>query len=234
MADQFYGLNPVFKGLLLDLFADVQKAGGYLSVYSGYRSVSLQQFLYDQAIRIYGSATIPGHQVARPGNSKHNFGFAADLAGSLALAHKHARRNGLHFPVPGEAWHCEPINLKNLVPTTDASLGSVPTPDLQPLPTAPPTNISEDDMSSALCIEWPDGTKTKCKPDGAIITGGHPYFFGAILSLRPEQRQGFQVAEILEAINPKDPSKGYRVIANSGVYNFTPEFWAEQQKKVKA
>ncbi|WP_162786840.1 transglycosylase SLT domain-containing protein, partial [Janibacter anophelis] len=93
------GLNAEFKRRLARFNEAV---GGKYSVLSGWRSRAEQQVLFNR----YG----PG-RAARPGNSRHESGLAADLtpsdAGNLhkALAAKY----GLHFPVtnPWEPWHIE-------------------------------------------------------------------------------------------------------------------------------
>lgn len=94
------GLNPKF---LAALHAFNAAAGGRFSVLSGLRSRAEQEVLY----RRYLAGT--GNLAARPGTSRHESGNAADLTPSSARDTHGAlaRRFGLHFPVPGEAWHVE-------------------------------------------------------------------------------------------------------------------------------
>lgn len=109
MADTQH-LDPSFRTKLQQLIAE---SGGRLSVSSGFRSVAEQQKLWDDAVKKYGSAAAARKWVAPPGDSHHNKGVAADLSGDLAWAHANAARFGLHFPMPWEAWHIEPADLKS-------------------------------------------------------------------------------------------------------------------------
>lgn len=94
------------------LAAMIQAAPESVKIFSGARSIEHQKRLHDEAIRKYGRDDLPGHQVAKPGKSQHNFGNAADLEyGSPAArkwVHNNAARFGLAFPVRGEPWHVEP------------------------------------------------------------------------------------------------------------------------------
>ena len=89
------------------LGAMIAASGGRLKINSGYRSVAEQKKLFDAAVKKYGSVAAARKWVAPPGNSKHNHGLAADLAGDLAWAHKNAARFGLYFPMSYEPWHIE-------------------------------------------------------------------------------------------------------------------------------
>jgi len=88
-----------------------------LGIISGDRSTAHQQELFDRAMATYGRADLPGHQVARPGNSQHEFGRAADLRFDSPEAkqwvHDNAEKAGFTFPVPGEDWHIEAIGGRN-------------------------------------------------------------------------------------------------------------------------
>jgi len=115
------GLNPRFSTAIDTMFAAAPpEIRSGLGIGSGFRSVAEQQVLYDQAMATYGSNTVPGHQVAAPGHSQHNFGMAVDLSfGSpeaRAWAHENAPRFGMHFPVPGEDWHVELVDGRTVQP----------------------------------------------------------------------------------------------------------------------
>src|SRR5688572_28062160 len=94
------GLNGSFKARL-DQLATVCN----ITVGSGFRTVEEQARLYAdyQAGR--------GNLAAPPGKSNHNHGLAADIDGDKQCAHKNGPMFGLHFPVRGEDWHIEPIDL---------------------------------------------------------------------------------------------------------------------------
>lgn len=93
------GLRPFFSAELAGLMAAVRALGGHLSITDGFRTWAQQVALY---------AAKPG-LAARPGHSKHQLGLAADLAGSLGLAHMLARLFGLYFPMSYEPWHIQPV-----------------------------------------------------------------------------------------------------------------------------
>lgn len=87
---------------------EVGKAiGKPLEVISGLRTRAEQARLY----QMYLDGT--GNLAAPPGKSNHEHGGAADVyVDGVALANvpgarEAAERAGLHFPVPGEAWHAE-------------------------------------------------------------------------------------------------------------------------------
>ncbi len=112
-----YGYNDYFFDMLTNL-QNAAKAAGYKFTYSndGCRS-------YDAQVATYKKyANEPG-RAAKPGNSNHGWGVAADLDFASSAArkwvHAHAKEYGLHFPLYGsnykgyqEPWHIEPINLK--------------------------------------------------------------------------------------------------------------------------
>lgn len=88
---------------------DYVKAG--IDLLSGYRSVERQKELWDKSDKT-------GKWVARPGNSQHNHGNAADLGwngGKFSTApkevvdwvHANAGTYGLTFPMGYEPWHIE-------------------------------------------------------------------------------------------------------------------------------
>jgi LAS superfamily LD-carboxypeptidase LdcB len=71
-------------------------------------------YLYRAAKTKYGGWSQASAWVAPPGCSNHNRGYAADLAGSLGLAHQLAPRFGLRFPMAHENWHIEPTHIPGL------------------------------------------------------------------------------------------------------------------------
>lgn len=123
MASANYGriesLNSQFATRLQALFSDAQAAGHSLKVGSALRTKAEQQALYDEAMRKYGRNDLPGHQVAKPGSSRHESGLATDLEGSKAAkawANVNASRYGIRFAVKGEDWHAEPVEIGGAKP----------------------------------------------------------------------------------------------------------------------
>lgn len=106
------GPNPQFVSALQ---AFVAASGGRVTIQGGgdygYRSNAEQQALWDAALEKYGDPEIADNWVARPGNSNHEKGVAADLKyaddDARRWAHANAARFGLHFPLANEAWHVE-------------------------------------------------------------------------------------------------------------------------------
>lgn len=97
------GLEGTFKARL-DQLATVCN----ITVGSGYRSNDEQAALYQQYLNGTGNLAAP------PGKSNHNHGLAADIDGDKSCAHANAARFGLHFPVAGEDWHVEPVDIADL------------------------------------------------------------------------------------------------------------------------
>lgn len=97
-------LNPDFAQRLVQLVA---ASHGAVTITSGYRDLALQTQLYNQAVQKYGPNQI---MVARPGQSNHEKGLAADLGGDMTIAHQLAPQFGLYFPMSWENWHIEPIS----------------------------------------------------------------------------------------------------------------------------
>lgn len=84
-----------------------REIGKPIEVISGFRSRADQARLYEMYLNGTGNLAAP------PGSSNHETGDAADVyVDGVALANvpgalDAAKRAGLHFPVPGEAWHVE-------------------------------------------------------------------------------------------------------------------------------
>jgi hypothetical protein len=96
-----------FAQRLHALQRDVRRHGGRLRVSEGWRSYEEQMRLWKIAKRRYGGWDAARRWVAPPGCSNHNRGWAADLRGSLGLAHQLASKHGLVFPMAHEPWHIE-------------------------------------------------------------------------------------------------------------------------------
>jgi chemotaxis protein histidine kinase CheA len=111
------GLDPTLQFALRDMFAAAAESGITLGIGSGFRTFEQQTKLYNEAIAKYGSANIPGHQVAYPGTSMHEKGLAADLTASGTTIRAgspearwlaaNASTFGISFPVRGEPWHAQ-------------------------------------------------------------------------------------------------------------------------------
>lgn len=105
------GLRTGFGRRLSRLQRAVRRHGGRISIESGWRSYEEQVTLYRAAKRRYGGWRAASIWVAPPGCSNHNRGYAADITGSIALAHRLAPRFGLMFPMAHEPWHIEPAHI---------------------------------------------------------------------------------------------------------------------------
>lgn len=101
------GFQSGFARKLRALRNDVRQHGGSIRITEGYRSYDDQLRIWKQAKRRYGSWQAARTWAAAPGCSNHGRGWAADLAGSLSLAHQLAPRHGLVFPMAHEPWHVE-------------------------------------------------------------------------------------------------------------------------------
>jgi uncharacterized membrane protein len=99
-------LNPRLADAVRRL---LQAAHGRVRLVSGYRSLTEQAALWEQALNRYGSAEVADNWVAPPGASMHERGVAVDLGGDLQLAASLAAR--LHLPLwrplANEPWHFE-------------------------------------------------------------------------------------------------------------------------------
>lgn len=133
------GLNPSF---LSKLRAWAHAEGENFNITSGYRSYARQQELYNGWI-----AHKPGYNLAaKPGESNHNFGLAAD---GPPWGNRHPERFGLRYSVEGENWHVEPFNAKAMrggAPMASGSntQGNVATPaQTDPAsPSSPPNYVT--------------------------------------------------------------------------------------------
>lgn len=100
-------LQSGFARRLHDLQRDVHRHGGRLRVTEGWRSYEDQAREWHRAKQLHGGWQNARAWAAAPGCSNHGRGYAADLRGSLGLAHRLAGRHGLVFPMAHEPWHVE-------------------------------------------------------------------------------------------------------------------------------
>lgn len=116
-----------------NLNALVDASGGRIWIVDGDRDNGTQTKLWANAVAKYGIDEAP-NWVARPGNSNHEKGIAADLGGDLRLAAQLAPQFGLYFPMGHEPWHVEPIGSRSDASPnayTPAPIGTTATPQPQ-------------------------------------------------------------------------------------------------------
>lgn len=103
------GFTPEFQAALGPFLS---AAPGEIGITSGYRDIATQERLWNAALEKYGSPEAARKWVAPPGNSRHNYGQAADLRFASPdvqeWAHANAAEYGLAFPMSWEPWHIEP------------------------------------------------------------------------------------------------------------------------------
>ena len=94
-----------------------------------------------------------------------------------------------------------------------------------PPPVTPAPAQEVDDMSDALTITYPNGSKTVVGPDGSVFNAG-TQFFGSMYDLPPAAKQGVQSIKAATAVNPNDSSAGYTLFAQNGnPYKFDAAQW---------
>lgn len=131
--DAITGLDSNFNSSLARMFASAPpEIRSQLQIKSAYRSEERQKELWDAAVIKYGSPEAARKWVAPPGKSQHNSGAAADL-GYLSdeakeWVHANAKQYGLHFPLPHEPWHIEPVGARGgpTAPPADGAPGATP------------------------------------------------------------------------------------------------------------
>ena len=101
------GMTPKMSKRLRALIRDVNRRGGSLHINDGWRSYEESVVIWKHTKRKYGGWRAAKQWAAPPGCSNHVRGTAADLRGSLRLAHRLAPRHGLVFPMSWEPWHVE-------------------------------------------------------------------------------------------------------------------------------
>lgn len=119
--DNSWGLEPTFYATIQKLIADGSKKGCNISITSGHRTRETQQYFYNCYIN---KNCNNGNTAAEPGRSRHEYGIAADLQYSphttecVNYIHSQAESAyNYHFPVPGEDWHVEPIDISYANPS---------------------------------------------------------------------------------------------------------------------
>lgn len=98
------GLDAEFAEKLENLARGI---GERISITSGYRTIEEQQQLWDESDQT-------GKWVARPGESKHNFGLAVDVKNETirAMSNEELSQYGLYKPMDYENWHLEPVETR--------------------------------------------------------------------------------------------------------------------------
>lgn len=223
MASLFDGLDSDFSSRVQQM---VNESGGRITIVSGYRSTQRQTDLWNAAVAKYGEKGAR-QWVAPPGHSNHERGIAGDLGGDIALAHQLAPKYGLHFPMPWEPWHIEPLGAAHnpqayTTPTgqgTDHldSIGSMlgnllSGPDLTGLS----TNI---DLSANTDMSLPPDTTTPQGGIGTAPTGmdGTDYNGGADIDKFMAAIAGKESGGNYNATNPDSGA--------SGKFQIMPENW---------
>jgi len=171
----FDGMNPAFVGSLQAMIQAAAAAGHQVSIGSGYRSPERQAVLWQQALAKYGDPETADNFVARPGQSNHGKGIAADLTFGDAAArqwvHEHAAQFGLGFPMDWEPWHIEPTGSSRF-----SDRGAYTTP---PAGQAHPADIVDDphdigtqmgNMLAMLSGAAPMGTEVMATPEAPAPT----------------------------------------------------------------
>ena len=109
------GMYAPFQSAIDQMIAD---APGKITVTSGYRTPERQEELWNEHAAKYPDPEVRDDYVARPGQSSHNYGLAADLSyadeEALKWAHENAAKYGLNFRMGHEDWHIEPANIWEL------------------------------------------------------------------------------------------------------------------------
>ncbi|WP_422023365.1 M15 family metallopeptidase [Pyruvatibacter mobilis] len=117
------GMDGSFRSSLADLLNAAKSDGYGVNINSGYRSEEHQARLWEDALEKYGTPDKARKWVAPPGKSRHNHGFAADLAytndAAKAWVHENAAKYGLHFRLGNEDWHIEPIEITERKPAME-------------------------------------------------------------------------------------------------------------------
>jgi len=106
-------LDPTLNYRFLAAQAAAKKDGISLKIVSGYRSYSRQNYLFQQAIKKYGSYTKAAKWVAPPEYSRHPLGLAIDVNyPNDQKSAKWLELNGYKFGLcrifKNEWWHFEP------------------------------------------------------------------------------------------------------------------------------
>jgi hypothetical protein len=101
------------------ILAITKQRGITVRTVSTYRSVEQQRYLWEQALKKYGSPAAARKWVAPPGKSRHNSGQAIDL-----YMYRNGKKipqsefdqivaqAGMYRPMSWETWHIEPVSTK--------------------------------------------------------------------------------------------------------------------------
>jgi hypothetical protein len=102
-------LDPALLSALRAANADARRDGIEIRIASGWRSIPYQRWLFDQAVKTYGSAEAAGRYVASPQASAHVTGKAADVApvDAQLWLQAHGSAYGLCQIYANERWHFE-------------------------------------------------------------------------------------------------------------------------------
>lgn len=101
------------------IMAETKQRGLSVRVVSSYRTVEQQTYLWEQALKKYGSASAARKWVAPPGKSRHNSGKAIDIymyRNGKQIPQKEfdqiIAKAGMYRPMSWEGWHIEPLSTK--------------------------------------------------------------------------------------------------------------------------
>lgn len=170
------GLRDDFAASLAKLIAAAPaELQDDIHITSGYRDNQRQARLFREAVRKYGSEAAARRYVAPPGRSRHNHGLAADLATSPAAEkwlHEHAQDFGLHYPMPWEPWHIEPMGARSRraragVPAP-SDISRLPIPPVPETP-APKTPEKLEKVSQSLSQQSPANARLDGQVEMALI-----------------------------------------------------------------
>jgi zinc D-Ala-D-Ala carboxypeptidase len=102
-------LDPALLSALRAANADARREGIEIRIASGWRSIPYQRWLFDQAVKTYGSVEAAGRYVASPETSAHVTGKAVDVApvDAQLWLRAHGSAYGLCQTYANERWHFE-------------------------------------------------------------------------------------------------------------------------------
>lgn len=102
-------LDPALRAAMQDAARAAIADGVEFVVTSGWRSAAYQQWLFDDAVREYGSVEVAGQFVLSPERSKHVSGEAVDIGRTDANSwlSQHGSDYGLCQIYANEMWHFE-------------------------------------------------------------------------------------------------------------------------------
>lgn len=112
--DEATGLNPYVKNRFLAAQSEARKEGINLVITSGFRTAARQEYLFNRAIRKYGSAKEASKWVLPPDKSHHPDGIALDInypgnPEDTKWLEENGYKYGLCRVYKNEWWHFEPV-----------------------------------------------------------------------------------------------------------------------------